>query len=223
MNEEADHNLPAKITSITVQKRNKERYSIFVDEDFLMGVSESTLLDFGLAKGVEITPSLFRKLQRSEGRFKVKSYMVKLLGRRDHARQELFTKALKKKYSREVINSVLDELEQKGYLNEEKFARKFVEDKFRLNQWGPNKIRAHLYKKNIAEPLINQAIDHVFNEQDLKDLFLHLVLKRKRRFLRESNPYKRKKKIADYLQRKGYRSNSIFKNLDELMEAISDG
>lgn len=216
----AENQLPGTITSIRVQKNNKERYSIFVDEEFLIGVSEQTLLKFKLKKGLEITPVLLRKLQRKEGRFKVKSYMMNLLGRRDHARKELFTKAIRKDYPQEVINNVLDELQEKGYIDETKFAEKFASDKGKISNWGPAKIKSHLYKKGISKSVAEKSIEKAFEDENLKETFLSLVLKRKRRFLREEDPYKRKKKVFDHLARKGYRSSDIYDHLDELMEAI---
>lgn len=218
---EPNQQLPAKITSISVQKKNKERYSIYVEEGFLVGVSETTLLDLALTKGLEITPALFRKIQRHEGRYAVKAYLMKLLARRDHARRELLTKALRKDHPKEVILKVLDELEEKGYINEESFAEKFVADKFNLNKWGPSKIQAHLYKKGISKTVIEKTLNGYFNDLDLRETYLNLVLKRKRRFLKEEDLFKRKKKIFDYLNRKGFKPNSIFKHVDELMEKIS--
>jgi len=220
MAEREENVLPGVITSITVQKNNKERYSIFVDDEFLLGVAEQTLLKFGLAKGAEITPNLFRKIQREEGRFAVKSYMLKMLGRRAHARKELFTKAIRKEYPREVIENVLDELEQKGYINDADFADKFASDKSKLNKWGPKKIKAHLYKKGISKSAAEQSIQKAFEEKNLEELLLNLVLKHKRRFLREEDDYKRRKKVFDHLARKGYRSSDIYKYLDALMKAI---
>lgn len=221
MDKVLDHNLPGTITSISVQKKNKERYSIFVDDGFLTGITEETLLKFNLAKGDTITPSLFRKLQRQEGRFVVKSYMMKLLSRRDHARKELFTKAIRKDYAKDVIEDVLDELQQKGYLNEAKFAEKFASDKSRLNKWGPEKIKSHLFKKDISNEMAEQSIQKAFENVNLKQRFLDLVLKRKRRFLKEEDVYKRKKKVVDHLARKGYRPGNIFDHIDELMGAIA--
>lgn len=212
--------LPGAISSISVQKKNKERYSIFVNEEFLIGVAEQTLLKFNLAKGDTITPQLFRKLQREEGRFKVKSYFLKLLGRRDHSRKELFLKAIKKDYPKDVINSVLDELQEKGFINDSGFADKFASDKARLNKWGPAKIKAHLLKKGVDKTNAEKSIRKAFEEEDLKETFLHLVLKRKRRFLREEDPYKRKKKVFDHLARKGYRPSSIYEHIESLMKAI---
>ncbi|HKK45382.1 MAG TPA: RecX family transcriptional regulator [Balneolaceae bacterium] len=220
MADEEEHHLPGVITSISIQKNNKERYSIFVDEAFLMGIAEQTLLEFNLTKGVEITPKLFRKLQREEGRFAVKSYLIKLLGRRDHARKELLTKAIRKEYPKEVIDDVLNELEQKGYINDAGFAEKFASDKSRLNKWGPHKIKAHLFKKGIPKSVAEESIRKAFEEENLEETFLNLVLKHKRRFLREEDEYKRRKKIFDHLARKGYRSSDIYKHLDTLMKAI---
>ncbi|MDZ7682402.1 MAG: hypothetical protein U5J63_11990 [Fodinibius sp.] len=63
MDEDIEHRLPGVITSIRVQKNNKERYSIFVDEEFLLGVAEQTLLKFSLSKGDEITSAQLSKNQ----------------------------------------------------------------------------------------------------------------------------------------------------------------
>ncbi|MDX1666605.1 MAG: regulatory protein RecX [Saprospiraceae bacterium] len=223
MSEEPPVGLPATITSISVQKKNKERYTLHVEEGFLAGVSESTLIDLGLAKGVEVTPSLYRKIQRSEGIYAVKSYLIKLLGRRDHARKELYRKALKKQYPKEVIQSVLDELEEKGYIDERQFARKYASDKYRLNSWGPAKIKAHLLKKGVSRQAAEEGVESAFSEADLDSTLMDLVLKKKRRFLREENPLKRKEKIFNYLSRKGFSPGTIFEEIDRLMKAVKDG
>ena len=221
MESEADHNLPGVITSITPQKKNKERYSIFVDDKFLIGVADTTLLDNGLKKGDQISVSQYRKLERQEGRHAVKSYFLKLLSRRDHARRELHNKARKKEYSLDVINDVLDELEQKDFINQKGFAEKFARDKSNLNQWGPYKIKAHLLKKGINKEVGSKAVQQAYASVNMKERFIKLVEKKRRRFLREENAFKRKKKVFDYLQRKGYRTGDIYNHLDELMERLN--
>lgn len=216
MNDPEPH-LPGVITAITPQKRNKDRYSIFVDNAFVLGISDSTLTDRGLKKGQKLTPSLYQKLQRDEGRNAVKSYMLKLLSRREHARRELFNKARNKDYHADVINDVLDELQKKDLVNEQRFANTYARDKNNLNRWGPSKIEAHLYKKGIGKELAQKAVEKAFEEVDLKARFIQLTEKKRRRFLREEDTFKRKKKVVDYLRRKGYRPGSIFNYLDELM------
>jgi regulatory protein len=219
---EADYHLPGVITAITPQKKNRERYSVFVDDTFLIGVADSTLLKNNLHKGAEITPSLFRKLQREEGRQKVKSYLLKLLARRDHARRELLNKARRKDFAPEIIDDVLDELEERDFINEVDFAEKFARDKYHLNGWGPAKIKVHLLKKGISKEISEQATAEVFEETDLKKQFIKLVEKRRYKFLREGNALKRKKKILDYLQRKGYYAGDIYKYLEFLMGRLEE-
>lgn len=221
MNEQdKDHLLPGRISSVTPQKRNKDRYSLYIDDEFLIGVSEETLLEFNIRKGLEVTSPMYHKLQRAEGRNKAKSYLMKLLARRDHARRELMTKALRKDYTKETIEDVLYELEKKNFVDDAKFAEKFVEDKMKHNKWGPSKIRSHLIKKGIKKEYIDRAIDRTFGGLDLEETYKNLVLKKKRRFLREQDRFKRKKKVFDYLCRKGYKPGDIMKYIDGLLEIL---
>lgn len=121
--ESAELDLPGVITAVTPQKRKRDRSSVFVDGEFLMGVDNSVLLRNDLHKGVEMTPSLFKVLQREEGYQVIKAYLLKLLSQRDHSRRELFTKASQKDFAADAINQVLDELEQKDFINDREFAK----------------------------------------------------------------------------------------------------
>lgn len=213
--------LPAAISSITPQKNNKNRYSIFVDNAFLMGIADTTLLKHGLKKGIEVTPSLFKKLQRDEGYNKVKNYMLRLLGRREHARQELSQKAERKEFSPEMIDLVLGELAEKDFINDTRFAQKYANDKNHLNKWGPNKVSAHLLKKGVAKSITESAISATFKSTDMEERLRKLVLKRKKHFLREVNELKRKQKIVNYLLQKGYKSQTVFKYVDSILQYLN--
>ncbi|MDX1618164.1 MAG: RecX family transcriptional regulator [Balneolaceae bacterium] len=221
-NRDITRKLPAKITSIRPQKNNKDRYSLFIDGAFVIGIAESTLLEFQIEEGMELTPYLLNRLQQAEGREAVRTYCLRMLARRDHSRKELFDKARKKDHPADLVEGVLDELEEKGYLDDRTFARTFASDKSRLNNWGPAKIKAHLFKKGIPESIADEGIDAAFEELDLKETLFDLVKKKKRRFRREEDLFRRKKKIFDYLYRKGYRSESIFRVLDELAASVEE-
>ncbi|HLR76621.1 MAG TPA: regulatory protein RecX [Balneolaceae bacterium] len=217
-----EEHLPGKITSITPQKNNKRRYSIFVDETFLIGISDTTLLKRKLKVKSTITPALYKKLQRDEGYNKAKNYFLKLLGRREHARRELARKAGRKDFSPEMIEQILYELEEKDYINDARFAKKYAADKNNLKKWGPNKIAAHLRKKGVNKGDTQRAISVTFESTDLEARLKELILKRKKHFGREANKLKRKQKIANYLLQKGYTSSSIFNLIDELMLLIEE-
>lgn len=218
--EEVSKLLPAPISKISVQKKNTFRFSVFIEDQFLIGVSDSTLTTFNLSKGVLLTPSLFDEIRVKENKWAIREYLIRLLGRRDHARNELRDKALRKDYPIESINEVLDELTENKYINNLNFAKKFTRDKFEFNKWGANKISSELYKKGISKNDISLALMEI----DVKDELItikNLILKNKRKFIR-TEPLKRKKKIFDFLLRKGYDSNIIFKQMPILLAIIEE-
>src|SRR5699024_9435093 len=94
-------------------------------------------------------------------------------------------------------------------------------EKFRLKKWGPLKIQSYLYKKGILQETAQQAVENVFSDTKLDEVFLTLIAARKKRFLREEDPLKRKKKVFDYLARRGYQATDIYKYLDKLMQELN--
>ena len=211
--------LPARISKIVVQTRNKSRFSLYNEEKFIIGVSDQTIVHFKLKIGTQIDHELYQKLIESEKNWKVREYLLTLLSRRDHASYELKLKALKKGYETTHIDDSINSLEQKGYIDNDKFARKFTHDKFEFNKWGPEKIKAELLKKRIDIGSINLALESVKTESKIGGALSHLALKRKARILREP-PEKRKKKLFDFLIRKGYDYSDISKEIDRLLKHI---
>lgn len=210
--------LPLTVTSITPQKKSPDRFSLFHEKLFLIGVSAQTLLNYSIQKGVELTPSLFRQLHKSEEYSKVKESFYRYLGRRDHTGFELRRKVQKKKFSSQVVDEVLKEFESKGLLNDRVFAEKFAADKFTLNQWGPVKIKSALIKKGVRKEIAKEAIENELNNLEQDQICVDLARKRKRHFLREEDPFKRKQKIYAYLAGKGYTGTVIKKAMPEIIK-----
>lgn len=213
--------LPAEITAIKPQKKRKDRFSLYQDDHFITGVSVDTLVAFGLKKGTEITPLLFEKIRVEEEKSAAKSYLIKLLGRRDHSRKELKTKAIQKGFDPQKVNLILNDLEQKGYINNSEFARKFVADKISIQMWGPVKIRSELIRKGIDRQTIDQILLNQTENLELNKICVDLIVKRKRHFSREGDSYKRRQKIASYLQRRGFSFDTINRVLPDIIDRLN--
>lgn len=222
MNDDKNITLPGAISAITPQKNNASRYSVFVKDDFLLGVSEETMLKHQLKTGVEITPAFFKKLQRAEGRNKIKNYMLKLISRRQHGRKELQRKARRKDFPADGIEDVLYELEEKDFIDDKQFAEKYANDKSTLKKWGPRKITAHLQKKGVKRTTAESAAQKAFNEINMETRLRELILKRRKHFLRKPDYLKRKQKAVNYLLQKGYISADIFKCIDDILDELDE-
>jgi len=212
--------LPLSITSITPQKKNAERFSLYNGSTFLMGISGQTLLDFPIQKGTTLTTDLFYKLSRAEEYQKVKDRAYHLLSIRDHGAEELRRKLVKKGFTPEITGVVVEELHQNDLLNDLTYARKFAHDKQHLRQWGARKIEAALYNKGVPASVIKKVIVDLHENIDPADVCLEIALKRRKHFLREDDLNKRKQKIFRYLAGKGYSPETILKSISTILEHL---
>lgn len=213
--------LPVTITSIKPQKKRSGRFSLYHDDQFIIGVSTDTLIAFNLNKGVVINCKLFEQLSAEEEVNTVRNYMLKLLGRRSHSGGELKTKALRKGYRQKHIDSVLNELRRKKYLNDEEFARRYVSDKLNIQHWGPVKISSELARKGIDPKTVKKALSEITDGLELKQICVDLALRRKHHFSGESDNFKREQKIAAYLRRRGFTYNTINSAIPDISSRIN--
>ncbi len=107
-----------------------------------------------------------------------------------------------------VADKIIIQLIEDNYLNEERFAKSFSIGKFRHKKWGKNKIIYELKKKQIPELIIQiglAEIDEDEYHQTLKEL-----INKKIDEVRESNPLKKKYKVANYAINKGFHSGFVW-------------
>jgi regulatory protein len=212
--------LPLTITSIQPQKRNKDRFSLFNEDRFLIGVSTQTLTGLSLRKGMKCTHELYRKLKQAEGIHAIREACLRYLSRRDHASFELKQKLQKKDFETANIELILDEFAEKGWIDDSKFARSFAIEKAELNKWGPKKIRAALYKKGLGKKSIENGIEYAFENLQPHKICVDLALKKEKRFARETDPFKREQKIYRFLASRGFRFEDIKKALPQIVEKL---
>ena len=59
---------------------------------------------------------------------------------------------------------IINLLTKENFINEERYARAFVRDKFNYNKWGKIKIAAHLKSKKISSEAIKNGLDSIDND-----------------------------------------------------------
>ena len=103
-------------------------------------------------------------------------------------------------------------LVDEGYLDDERYASTFVRSKIHLKKWGVNKIRMSLKMKGISDEIISGALSEIDPEIYREELIK--VLKSKK--INETDPYKRKAKLAQYAMQKGYEPGLVWDALKSL-------
>ena len=97
-------------------------------------------------------------------------------------------------------------LVDEGYLDDERYASTFVRSKIHLKKWGVNKIKMALKMKGINDEIIANALSEIDPEIYREELMK--VLKTKK--INETDPYKRKAKLAQYAMQKGYEPGLVW-------------
>ena len=155
---------------------------------------------------------------------KKKSYTVDELQKKmeyfcvyqDRCHQEVERKMNEHQLIPEAKEKILLHLMQHDFLNEERFSKSFARGKFRIKNWGKQRIIRELKIKNISSYNIKTAVKEIDEELYIKTI--EKIAASKNNTIKESNLFKKKKKIYDYLYRKGYESSLIQETIQKLFK-----
>jgi regulatory protein len=203
------------IKDIQVQKKKRDRFSVFSEHGFLFGLSTDTFIKHPLSSGQTLHRSDVLRILETEHRITVQASLLQFISRRAHARKELVQKARKKGYNEDIINSILDDFEQKGWINDLDFANSFARDKAQFKSWGPQKIQQHLVQKGIKRHVADEAVASAIPQEDALNTCLKLLLKKKWYFDKTEDKIKRKQKMMAYLMQRGFTSQVCLKAIEQ--------
>ena len=114
----------------------------------------------------------------------------------------------------EAKEMILLSLLQDNFLNEERFAKSFARGKFRIKHWGKQRIVRELKFRDISSYNIKTALKEIDEQEYLKTIYS--ITEKRNEAISETNIYKRKRKLIDFLMRKGYENELIYKTVDEV-------
>jgi regulatory protein len=116
----------------------------------------------------------------------------------------------------EAIDQIVTHLIQENYLNEERFAKSFARGKFKMKNWGRNRITIELKRRDLSKYNIQIALKEINDDHYLETLD---TLARKRlTAIKETSIQKRKRKLADYLLYRGWESHMVYDKVNELVK-----
>lgn len=156
------------ITKIAKQKKNKQRYSIYLNDEYAFGVEEEMILKHHLYKGKELTLEMVNELLDDE---ELQKFYVKALNHISYRMRtiaEVETYLRKEEAEEMVLQKVIVRLLEENYLNDETYAKAFVADRKLLTSKGPVLIQRELIQKGVSEAIAIQAVDYYTIEEQLE-------------------------------------------------------
>lgn len=193
------------ITKIEVQKRNKDRVNVYINEEFNFACSSELIYYHNLKKGKIIDENNLKDIIKEDNYIKAKSYGLKYLEKSLKTESQVKEKLYSKEYDDDTVNRVIKFLKDYEFMDDNKYCDMYIREK--LNIYGRNKIKYSLLNKGIKESIVIEKINAIDDEKERKVAYKLSEKKYKVIILKEKDKYKIYTKIWSYIISKGYSSN----------------
>ncbi|MBF6978820.1 RecX family transcriptional regulator [Aerococcaceae bacterium zg-BR22] len=223
-----------KVTKIERQKKNTERYNLYIDNEFWMGIHESVLIQFGLYKAQEISTDTMQEIVASEYAQSVYlkgihylSYGLRTIQEmRDYLFEYVENRAkeeaadLSNQRPDLVVESVVERLIGQQYLDDLIYSQSFVRTHANLNYKGPTLIRHQLRQKGVIDSIIDEALQEYPSQQQLENA--QTVADKYIAIKTNYPPKKLIEKLREQLRKKGYEQETIQMVLQDIDISIQE-
>jgi len=207
-----------KITAIELQKKRKDRYSVFVNNEFAFGIHQDVLLKSGIAAGDELSLRQIHKIQIMEEDRAAKEKAMQLLKVRDRSLYELRQRLSRTGFSEESINRTIADLKKYDLLNDTKFAKMFSRSRMITKPVGAFYLKREMIKKGLSESDIKAGVEEAYREKSEYD-YARIVAQRGKKKYQKLEPDKAKQRVSDLLARRGFHYemiSDVIEHWDEL-------
>lgn len=207
-----------QITAITAQQKDKNRVNVMVDGKYRFSLDVFQYADLGLKVGQEYSDEELTTLEQESTFGKVYVRALEYCLMRPHSAREvrdyLYRKTrdtrtktgdIKKGISPEVTMRVFERLTEKGYIDDEKFTRYWVENRSVTKGASRRKLQAELRAKGVESTIIERFLSET--DRSDGDELQKIIAKKQAR-------YPDRRKFMQYLARQGFSYDDISSALD---------
>lgn len=212
----------ARITALKVQLRDKDRVNVFVDGKYSFSLDITQVAELGIKTGAEYTVEELAELENESqfGKLYTRSLEYVLIRPRSQRelRDYLYRKTrdsrtkmgtIKKGVSPELTERVFNRLLEKGYLDDEKFARFWVENRNTRKGSSLRKLQSELMAKGVERSIIERALQDT-DRSDTDEL--------QKIILKKASRYSDEQKLMAYLVRQGFSYDDVKQAIRSLNE-----
>jgi len=203
------------VTGIERQKKNADRFAIFVDGEFAVGVRSEVLLAAGLRKGDEVTAATIEQLRGNEELVAARGTAMRYIGVRRRTEWEVRRRLTSKEFPPQLIDRIVRDLLAAGQIDDREYIVAFVHDAQLRKPSGPRMITAKLRKKGLGREIIEEVLPRALTAGEEEELALKSArgylskLERRAKAGRITPPSKMRAMLRTYLSGRGFASPAI--------------
>lgn len=196
-----------EVTAVT-----KARYRVVLDEETAFLLYKGELRRFHIKQGEELEEGARQSIFHEILPKRAKLRCMNLLKAKGYTRKQLADKLEQGGYPADIIEEALAYVEAYGYINDENYARSFIE--YHMQAKSRKRMENDLSQKGVSKEIIRKVFDELKEdgrEVDEESMIRELLLKKNFRF--QESDYQERRKMCAFLYRKGFHADTISKVL----------
>jgi regulatory protein len=190
------------ITALEIQKRNKERVNVYLDDEYAFSLDIMSAAT--LRKGQTLSQAEIEALQTQDEVSRAVDRAVRFLSYRPRSVAEIRRNLAEKQTPEAVIDQAVERLQKLGYIDDRAFAAFWVENRNTFKPISPRALRYELRQKGVADADIAAALAGL----DSHDAAYRAAQGQIRRHRSKSREEFRQK-ISAFLMRRGFGYDTI--------------
>ncbi|MBQ4516228.1 MAG: regulatory protein RecX [Clostridia bacterium] len=203
------------VTKIEPQKKDKNRSSVYIDDSFAFGIDNFDLLKLKIKVGIELDSERLEFIHQTVLLSAAKNYGMKLTSARSYTKAALLRKMFEKGFDEREINQTIAFLEEYKLLDDEEYARRFVNDCINIKGYGKFRIKNDLREKGIDK----DTADKILSEYDFNEIEEEKILPLAQKKLGGDFTIQNIAKTKRYLASRGFGFDAI----DSAIRKIAGG
>ncbi len=191
---------------------DKKRSWVCLDNGMVFALYKGEIRALALQEGQEVSAALYQEIYSGILLKRAKRRMLYLLGQMDRTEAQIRQKLQQGGYPEGIIEEAIAYAMDAHYLDDARYARNYVRSQ--QEKKSREQMRMSLYRKGIRRELAEQALESEYILEDEQELILKWV--QKKNYPGETASLKEKRRICQFLMRKGFHMDDILHVLDHL-------
>lgn len=191
--------------------KNKKDYTLFFDNRKSIHVLEDTIVKHRLVVGKEIDYNILLQIEHDNQFSELYGKALRYLSIRMRSKQEMEQYLSKRS---DNYQPIIKKLEQEHYLDDNRFSKAYISDKFRLTTSGPLKIKQELMGLQLPETMIDNNLCQI-SEQEEQEKIKRLAEKKIKANTKDS-AFKLRGRLFQYFITLGYHPDQVNKVFDQI-------
>ena len=208
------------ITDIKLQEKRKDRFSIFLENEFAFGIHQDVLLKSGIARGDKLSQEKIDAILKLENARSAREKAMRLLAHRARSKKELCDRLGQAGFERQVVEETLSDMERLQLVNDAEFALMFARNRMITKPVGEFLLRRELQQKGIGEIDIGKAVVEAYREKSEYQAAKELAQKNKKKQIKLDEE-KARERVSNFLMRRGFHWDLV-KDILEQWETLDE-